>query len=165
MKARVLAFLQNMWFPRDTPQATIDMYLTDQKFRRCILAKSMSGKRLVKAFGPHYRDIWWENASPQRGEHPGAVFPADTDHMWKVIYDVKPDAILGFGSVAAKGLNAMFAVDAMVPLFKSTDPVIFSKDGLLHHTHFFPHPNCRGLLQWQLDQFAKGIIDKHLSIP
>lgn len=152
MKAPVLAFLQNMWFPVGTPETIIGAYLNDQSYRRRVLGNCMSGRRLKKAFGEHYHTIWWENASQHRATVPSGRGNADPAHMLKVIRSVEPKHILCFGAVAKDGMITL-------------DDRMLSRIPLELKWSYFPHPNARGLLQIQLDEFAKKIIEKYISIP
>ena len=151
----VVAFLQNCWFPKDTPQTIIRAYLTDQSYRRKVLAKSMTGRRLIKSFGSNnYQRIWWDNASEHvASTAPGRV-PADVSHVTRVLLQVKPSAILCFGKIAMDGLEL-----AMAEWQRNTGNKMLP-DGVKHH--YFPHPNARGLRQSQLDDFARQIISRYL---
>ncbi len=142
----VVAFLQNCWFRPGTNPELIRRYLTDQKFRRIILARSMSGRRLLRAFGgPDYRRIWWDNASEYVANTSPGKADASPDHMARVVQQTSPRAIVCFGQVALQGIQAL-------------------QRSWIHELpcHYFPHPNARGLTQFQLDEFARGIKSRYL---
>lgn len=144
---RVVAFLQNCWFPPGTPAIITNRYLNDPKYRRVVLSRTMSGRRLVRAFGIYYNEIWWDNASQAIGEFPQSRHPADIRHMSRVIEENAPLTVLAFGRVAADGIMELQ-----------------HGRGVSLEWHFSPHPNARGITQFQLDNFAKVIIDKYLNL-
>lgn len=148
---RVVAFLQNCWFPPDTPAAITSRYVSDEKYRRIVLARSMTGKRLLRAFGPKYNEIWWDNASPQIGQSPGARFEANHEHMAEVIVNARPVAIICFGAVALDGLT--YINNTLLG-----EEVYGYNDRRVVPHHAAPHPNARGILQSQLNEFADKII-------
>ncbi len=62
----VVAFLQNPWFPPGTRKGVVDRYTLDQDFHKRLLANTMSGRRLLQAFGQEdFKKIWWDNVSPE----------------------------------------------------------------------------------------------------
>lgn len=138
---KVVAFLQNCWFRPNTNPEVIRQYLGNQHFRQLILRKSMTGRRLCTAFGDHYRQIWWDNAS----EHVASTSPGRGDldpvHMRRIIDRVQPVAVLLFGGVALQGFYSI-----VLPEQKF---------------HAFPHPNARGITQAQLNAFAAEIIARY----
>lgn len=156
----VVAFLQNCWFRPGTPDAIIRSYLTDQSYRRKVLAKTMTGHRLLTAFGEDaYRRIWWDNASEFVADHPSGRGDGDPAHVISVLQRTKPIAIMCFGRIAAETVER--AQDAL--------KVIAEPDGTLEQrclgfmpAHYFPHPNARGLTQFQLSEFARQIISRYL---
>ena len=154
----VVAFLQNCWFKPGTNPELIRRYLTDQKFRRLILARSMSGGRLLRAFGEDdYRRIWWDNASEYVASTSPGKSAADTEHKKRVLHQVMPRGILCFGSIASVGM------DSLVMRHKQETGMNFLPENVLWH--YFPHPNARGLRQSQLDEFAREIKSRYLEIP
>lgn len=108
-----------------------------------MLANTSIGRRLKLAFGEHYSEIWWDNASGLIAASPQSNHPANPKHMIEVIRAVNPKAIIAFGNVAHCGM-------------KLIDPVNYNK------WHYFPHPSARGLTQGQLNEFAKLIISNYL---
>lgn len=109
----ILAFMQNAWFPAGTSKEAIDKYKTDQEFHRRLLARTMSGGRLLSAFGPDmYNRIWWDNVSQAHTEEADGVAPIDMEHVERCIMTVKPDVIIGFGRLAEMALDSsLFAMD------------------------------------------------------
>lgn len=152
---KVVAFLQNCWFPPDTPRVIINRYLTDEKYRRIVLSRSMSGKRLVRAFGPYYNEIWWDNASVNVADRPQGRFPHNITHMSSVIQAVRPLAIVCLGSVALQGIREINNT------LEGQATYAYNGERCVPY-HYCPHPNARGITQAQLNEFAKIIIDKYL---
>jgi hypothetical protein len=156
----VVAFLQNCWFKPGTNPETIRRYLAEQKFRRIVLGMSMTGRRLSTAFGEHhYRRIWWDNASeyvantaPGRGE-------ADSDHIRKILNQIKPSGVIAFGGIATQGLYGAMSLEQEDTEDKLRFLLEIFKE---KHVHAFPHPNARGLRQSQLNEFAQEIITRYL---
>ena len=106
---KVLAFLQNPWFPEGTKEEHIEKYRTDDKFRRRVLAMSETGKRLLKAFGEEtYDEIVWDNVAPAHTSHSRGITPADPDHIQAAITSNNPDLVLVFGIHAAKALKGLW---------------------------------------------------------
>lgn len=94
------------------------------------LACSMTGQRLRVSLGdPLYRRVYWSNASPRVGLGPSAVFPADLQHMAKVLADRRPRLILTYGRIASE---AVFSAIQMSGLCE-VEVVVYN------------HPNARGL--------------------
>lgn len=150
----VVAFLQNCWFRPGTNPELIRQYLTDQKVRRFILARSMTGRRLSTAFGEHYyRRIWWDNASEHVANTSPGKAAADLGHMFRVIEQVKPRAMLAFGTVANEGLQGVYSTLYFQQLSFEMKYIPW---------HYFPHPNARGLTQAQINEFAATIITRYL---
>lgn len=151
----VVAFLQNCWFRPGTPDAIIRQYLTDQSYRRKVLAKSMSGRRLLTAFGEDaYRRIWWDNASEHVATHAAGSAEADIAHMRRIVNSIAPKAIITLGLVATDGLSKIW------PRSPGTQMCERYMNGM--EWHAFPHPNARGLTQFQLNEFARQIISRYL---
>lgn len=136
----IVAFLQNPWFPPGTDERHLTNYQIDVDFRRRVLSMSMTGKRLVEAFGQEwYHKIWWDNANPVAAEKAsGALIPNET-HIKMVVEQQKPELILTFGILARDGLHrALWLTDmTWIPLL---------------HCH---HPNARVRTQDDLNNFAK----------
>lgn len=159
----VLAILQNCWFKPGTNPEIIRRYQEDQKFRRLVLARCMTGRRLSRAFGEHYQNIWWENASTYVGNQSSSRGEFDPNHIKLVIEKVEPVAILTFGMVAYNGVT--FVEDEwnrnLDRIYQGDAPEdeIFPT---IHHSH---HPNARGITQAQLNNFAEEVIRKYLTIP
>jgi len=94
----LLVFLQCAWRPGGAFKSR-DYWLT-------ALWKSHTGKRL-KEMLPDNIPVWVDNATPEVGDNPDAVFPPDPVHMAKVIDTVQPRVILACGEVAQKGLDLL----------------------------------------------------------
>jgi len=138
---RILAFMQNPWFEPGTRPEIIDRYKTDQEFHRRLLARTMSGQRLLTAFGPTmFMEIWWDNVAPKAAVEAAGVTDIDMQHVDKLICDYKPDIILAFGKLAEKALDNSFYAE-LIPYF------------CCHH------PNARGYTMLDLAAFAVQITD------
>lgn len=159
---KVLAFLQNAWFKPGTNPDTIKRYLTNQRFRRLVLARCMTGRRLMTAFGNHYESIHWDNASTGVGVMASSKLPYNIKHMHKVIEENQPDCIICFGGVATNGFIDIMANFASESLYDPLKPWKKWPHGM--EWHMFRHPNAFGLRQAELDEFAKVIITKYLSV-
>jgi hypothetical protein len=136
----LLAFMQNPWFPPGTSKGIIDRYLTDQAFHRKLLSRTMSGNRLVQAFGSDmFNRIWWDNVAPKHSEESSGMTAIEATHVERVIQQVKPDMILTFGTLAEQAvLNSLAAEDLL----------------------YLPchHPNARGKSMQDLSDFAIQVI-------
>jgi hypothetical protein len=130
---RIVAFLQNPWFRAGTSERHIDRYTTDPVFRRVMLAQSMTGRRLYKAFGPNYSEIWWDNVSTHSGKTHRELTVVELDHVGRVIIEQDPLLILTFGNVAR---DAVARVENWAPV-------------LACH-----HPNAMHYAQEDLNEFA-----------
>lgn len=104
----------------------------------------MSGKRLARAFGERFPDIWWDNASQYVADHSAGKADADPIHMKAVLDQIRPAGTVTFGTIANDGLLAVARTQWPVPKW-----------------HYFPHPNARGLTQLQINQFAAEIISRY----
>lgn len=136
---RILAFMQNPWFREGTPDEWILRYRDDQEFHRRILARSMSGSRLVKAFGKEsYDRIHWDNVNWRAASVANGILPPDMDHIAGIIYKIDPQLIICFGRVALNGLTAH---DPACPVWGCH------------------HPNARGKTQHDLNVFAQMVHD------
>lgn len=108
----IVAFLQNPWFEEGTLQRLIDAYRADIKLRRKVLAESMTGKRLLSAFGEDwYNSILWDNANPTESCVASGFSLPDFSHIRKVIEQNKPKLILTFGAHARGGICAVQLAD------------------------------------------------------
>lgn len=154
----VVAFLQNCWFRPGTNPETIRLYLSNQKFRRKVLEMSMTGRRLKSAFGEHYRQIWWDNASEYVAPTSPGKSAADPEHMNRILDLVKPRAVICFGAIANQGMQAVWDLQKIVTPPELQFLIDIFRDG---HWKYFPHPNARGLLQSQLNEFAAEIISRY----
>lgn len=138
---KIVAFMQNPWFPPDTRKELIDKYLTDQDFHRRLLGQTMSGHRLKVAFGDEwFARIFWDNVAPLASPHASGITKPDMAHVDKIITEQKPGLILTFGTLAKE------------TLLKCSGAV---RTKLLH-CH---HPNARHHTQAELDQFAQEVRD------
>jgi hypothetical protein len=141
MKVTIMAFMQNPWFPYGTEKGIIDRYRTNQEFHRRLLSESMSGQRLLMAFGREWFErIWWDNVAPEAADEPRKKTPVDMKHVEAMIQIVKPDLILTFGKMAQEALD--------------TSAGAISKKLMYCH-----HPNARFRTQSELDQFAQEVFD------
>lgn len=107
---KVLAFLQNQWFPERQVDNVRRMFAAYPERRNDLIARflffrCLTGKRLRKAFGEEWCDrIIWENASPEIGSESSSVFKADQQHILASLTQHKPDVVLAFGKQASNGL-------------------------------------------------------------
>jgi DNA-binding MarR family transcriptional regulator len=99
----ILGVLQNPWFHKNTDQGLIDRYNEDADFRRHVLARTYTGKRLIRTLGGDlYRHIWWDNANYRHVPTPSGKNPADLNHLRRVLDRVNPYLIVAFGAEAHK---------------------------------------------------------------
>lgn len=136
----VLAFLQNPHFVPGTPENIIEFYRDDPDYHRDILAASMSGARIKKAFGKLFKEIIWDNANWRPGTRASTKMPADPEHMQRQIDKYHPTLIITFGTEAR---DALLAVTYDCPAL---------------HCH---HPNARFKTQKDLEYFADQ-VQKHI---
>lgn len=135
---RILAFMQNPWFPPGTDPRHVKMYRDEQEFHRAVLGRSMSGRRLMEAFGYLYQEIHWDNVAPEAAtESPGRT-EIDHDHVKQVIDKIRPELILTFGTIAA---------DAVSDCSNAASVKVME----CHH------PNARHRTQNDLNQFAQDV--------
>jgi len=132
---KIVAFMQNPWFPPGTQKRHVELYNTDQDFHRTLLANTMSGKRLKQAFKSMFDQIYWDNVAPAAAEEACGKTDVDIEWVEKVIAQQRPDLILTFGTLAKDAL-----AEAIVP----TACRVMS----CHH------PNARFRTQADLDTFA-----------
>lgn len=141
MKTKILAFLQNPWFPPGTKKEHIDRYTTDQEFHQRLLSRTMSGQRLLNAFGAGmFARIWWDNVSPEAAEEASGKTEIDMRHVEKVIDEQSPDLILCFGKPAQEAVDK--AAGAI------TRKILYCH-----------HPNARYKTQDDLNKFAQEVWD------
>lgn len=101
---KIIAFLQNPWFNPHVHERHIQMYRDDPDFHRRVLARSATGRALVRALGQEiYDQILWDNANPRHGEKRDAQFPPDAAHMARRVIEFEPDVVLLFGRQAVSG--------------------------------------------------------------
>jgi hypothetical protein len=107
---KVVAFLQCQWFKNPEHVRRIyaahagDMDRRASLNARFLFYKSPTGKRLMDAFGGLCDSIVWEEVSPQIAGESSGCFPADLDHMMKVLMHHKPDIVLAFGRLAREAM-------------------------------------------------------------
>lgn len=141
MKVKIVAFLQNPWFPAGTKPDHISLYRTDQEFHQKLLRQTMTGNRLVMSFGDElFKRIWWDNAAPSAVDHPRKRSPINMIHVESVINTQSPDLIIAFGELAKEAID--LSVEAM------------RKKVMYCH-----HPNARFKTQSDLDAFAQEVMD------
>lgn len=98
---KVVAFLQNPWFPEETNPRTIELYKRHMAFRRSVLSLTRTGKWLLRTMTPEiYWAVWWDNANPQHGKTYDHEETGSPEHMESVIKLVDPDIIILFGRQA-----------------------------------------------------------------
>lgn len=104
----VLGLLQNQW--AHNPHAVAAMFARHPDRRSTLiwymLARSLSGRRLQRAFGDWVGRITWEEASPAIAGRSNVVMKMDIDHINRRLTEVRPDVVLAFGVSAAKGIAA-----------------------------------------------------------
>lgn len=146
--SKIVAFLQNPWFKPETVSARhLEMYRTDPVFHRMVLARSMTGRRLVKAFGALYDEIHWDNASPAHADVAPGRTPPDYTHIGQVVWVQRPQMILTFGRVAELAVQETSEIPHNEEVFKDVD--------LVWSCH---HPNARHQTQADLNLFAWKVI-------
>lgn len=138
----ITAFMQNPWFQPGTPESVILKYRDDQKFHREILAATMSGQRLLKAFGERFFEIHWDNTNWIPAEESDGVTDPDPVHIMRVVHITRPKLILCIGSQASKVMASYSHIPQM-------------------HCH---HPNARGKTQTDLVRFAIEVEKRLLEM-
>ncbi len=157
-------FLQNAWFPPNTRESAMRQYATDVRFRRKVLSGTMTGKRLLKAFGEEWFErVWWDNATPipSIGTHRGFEHP-DPAHMLRVIEDQRPRVIGLLGNQAQLGFLTMVRKDIGLEMVRDShltmlDTLTFRRYGIVRGRH----PNAMGIKQTEINEFAKRVIAAH----
>jgi len=151
MPPNIVAFLQNQWFREpDRASKILALYENrkpeegrEQFIRDFLFFGCLTGKRLRAAFGEELcGEIVWEEVSPKLGGKASSVFPADRQHIRRVIAKHQPGLVIAFGKVAADGIGDLVDV-----------PILYA-----------PHPAARGpatvplLLETaaQVREFIKG---------
>lgn len=144
----IVAFLQNPWFRPGTSQHHIELYRDNQEFHRKVLAMSMSGRRLVRAFGDLYDKIHWSNTSWRAAERASGRMPTDIAYMSEVISAQNPELILCFGRQAHDACMEMRMMSSRWKI-----PYLSCH-----------HPNAYGKFQSDLNMFADAVRE-YLHIP
>lgn len=141
----VVAFLQNPWFAPETDAGTIERYRTDVNFRRHVLSETMTGKRLLRAFGKEwFFGIWWDNANPTHGAHHRERWTPDPAHMMNVVSTHYPRLVLLFGRSAETGAQ-------------------IAKIDRVTRTLACAHPNAMGVTQEEFDLFAMRVMNTRVE--
>lgn len=140
---KIVAFLQNPWFPEGTAERHILMYRDNQKFHRLLLGKTMSGGRLMTAFGELYNNIHWDNTNWRPAWKANGREDPDHTYMRDVIIREQPQIVLCFGNQAR---DAVKVVEHLLPVG------IRPKQVMSCH-----HPNARFKTQKNLDDFADKV--------
>lgn len=150
-KPTILAIMQNQWF--NDPQKVRAMIERDKtgKLRRrmieyALFAGCKSGQVLRRVFGNLCEEMIWEEASPEIGGHSSSSFPANIPHLVRVIEEIRPHIIIGFGRIAEDGLTQVMR-DA-----------VYGKRWI-----FTTHPTARGDDTIKKLIEAKGYLDRYIS--
>ena len=102
----VLGLLQNQW--AHNPAAVTAMFARHPDRRSTLiwymLARSLSGRRLCRAFGDWVDRIIWENASPMVATRSDHRMVADVDHVNRRLTEIQPDVVLTLGKSAAEAI-------------------------------------------------------------
>lgn len=137
---KIVAFMQNPWFPEGTQKHHLDRYTTDQEFHRRVLANTVSGRRLLESFGhPFFDRIWWDNVCPKATHRPDGQGTVDMMHVERVISEQDPDLILTFGTLASEALQRSAGAIRRKVM----------------HCH---HPNARHRTQREMSDFAITVM-------
>jgi hypothetical protein len=108
---KILAFLQNQWFKR--PEVVRDIYRRNPDKYEALVARFLfmgckTGRMLRTAFGVEMCDrIIWCEASPQIGGESSSVFPADPDHIQRLLVKHNPKVVIALGTIAANAIRNM----------------------------------------------------------
>lgn len=131
---KILGILQNQWFknPAKIKQMIAEKELEYPNAREFYIATflfwgCLTGRRLRATLGEDYcNEIVWEECSKEIGGCASARFPADIQHLQRVIDKHKPTHVIAFGQLAK---------DALMQLYESGrgDYVLF----------IAPHPAAR----------------------
>lgn len=95
MKQRLI-FLQNAWSP-----AYAGRRWPRESWLRA-LQRSRSGQRLATLVGTNWE--WCDNITPEVGDNPDSVLPADAAHIQSVLSARKPDVVIACGRHAERAL-------------------------------------------------------------
>lgn len=139
----IVAFLQNPWFPEGTAERHIIAYRDDQKFHQRLLEGTMSGGRLVKAFGELFERIHWDNTNWRPAWKANGREDPDYNHMKDVILRKQPQIVLCFGNQARDSVQV---IRHLIPVG------LWPKHVMACH-----HPNARFKTQKDLDNFADKV--------
>lgn len=102
---KIVAFLQNPWFPPGTDFMHISRYKNDDDFRRRVLARSKTGRRLMICWGPDwFSRIIWDNVCPEAGTYSRYKGIPSTDHVAWVIERHDPHVVITYGRLATETL-------------------------------------------------------------
>lgn len=153
---KVVAFLQNPWFKPDTPNYIIAKYRDEPDYRRRVLALSMTGRRLMTAYGDKFSEIHWDNANPLHGSYSSKLFREDIGHMVKALGIARPTAVVTYSKTALDGMSQILHYWDEIPEIKE-----LQLDKPAHH--HCPHPNSRGITQFQLNEFAQIVINRYIT--
>ena len=125
---KILAFLQNQWFPEPQKiQRIFDRYpdRRNDLIARFLFAGCRTGKRLISALGEELCGrIIWEESSPRLGSHASSKFPADFDHIEDAIKRFNPDVIVCFGKISGDAVRE--AVERFRSVHGMTFPVLYA---------------------------------------
>lgn len=141
--SKILAFLQNPWFPPGTDAEIIRQYRNNVDYRRRVLALSMSGQRLYRAFGEAFSLIVWDNANPEHTPVASGKLDPNHNYMAIRIMQEKPELVLTFGALPKAGL--IKAYETLAPRHRPL-------------TMATKHPNARFFPQTELDIFAATVL-------
>src|SRR6266576_235622 len=139
---KLLAFMQNPWFPEGTALRMIMDYRDNQDFHRRMLMATMSGSRLQSAFKELFIRIIWDNVQWRPDWMLNGVITPDYLHVQKSLNTHQPTIVITFGNVAYDCLSS-----------KQIQPCQ-SWDGTVMRCH---HPNARFRTQADLDKFAYSV--------
>lgn len=111
----ILAFLQNAYTRDEETARQLEAMFADpnlvgrmQYMRKQGLfeGQNYTGLLIKRIFGEQVCDaIWWENASPRWGWLSKHKFPADLDHIRKLVEEHRPSVVLTFGKPASEALT------------------------------------------------------------
>lgn len=94
----IVAFLQNMWVRNPAKvQATLDRLpeMRERLLRYALFAGCLTGRRLKEALGEFLcNSIVWEECSPIIGGESNSSYPADEDHIRRVLKKHDPIAVV-----------------------------------------------------------------------
>lgn len=141
----IVAFLQNPWFPAHTHPTLVAKYRDRQDFHKRILGASMTGKRLIAAFGDMYDKIHWDNANWRHTSVANGKMPADPEHIARTLIMHQPEVVLAFGAVAREAL----------------EPLVCTYNFILLAC---PHPSAFGNTSGNLTILAKKIREEYVHL-